>query len=84
MGNVYFTLYKKKMGWDLSEPFQGMGWGQGHIVKILLAHRGNSTLITGREGERERERARFVINSLTPPPPPITTNDHLLRACLQV
>ena len=46
---------KKKMGWDLSEPFQGMGWGQGHIVKILLAHRGNSTLITGREGERERE-----------------------------
>lgn len=50
-GNVYFTLYKKKIGWGLSEPFQGMGWGQGHIVKIILAHRGNSTLITGMEGE---------------------------------
>ena len=49
------------MGWGLSEPFQGMGWGQGHIVKIILAHRGNSTLITGREGGRER--ARFVKNS---------------------
>ena len=45
---------KIKMGWGLSEPFQGMGWGQRHIVKIILAHRGNSTLIKGREGERER------------------------------
>ena len=39
------------MGWGLSEPFQGMAWGQGHIVKIILAHRGNSALITGREGD---------------------------------
>ena len=59
------------MSWGLSEPFQGMGWGQGHIVKIILAHRGNSTLITGREGERERERERvldLLKISFHPPP----------------
>ena len=57
------------MGLGLSEAFQGMGWGQGHIVKIILAHRVNSTLITGREGDRERE-LDLLKNSLTPPPPP--------------